>query len=65
MIHVGVDLIYPTVEEVMLSALKELENNKRKIARPGPKDDVESIRVSMSLHSRTIQSKLFVHYLIL
>ena len=47
MIHVGVDLNYPTVEEVLLSALKELETNKKKIARPGPKDDVESIKVSI------------------
>lgn len=45
MIHLGVNLCYGAVERVMVSALKEIENNQKKIANPGPKDDVENIQV--------------------
>lgn len=46
MIHVGVDIRYSEVESVMIACVKELENNKSKIADPGPKDDIETIQVS-------------------
>lgn len=45
MIHVGAPLSYSQVKNAMVSALKEIESNKAKIANPGPKDDVETIQV--------------------
>lgn len=54
MIHVGVDLHYPEIESVMIAALKELENNKHKIADPGPKDDVETIQEEMETNLVTM-----------
>jgi hypothetical protein len=46
MIHVGVDLTFSQVEDVLAASVLELERNKEKIANPGPKDDVEQIMVS-------------------
>jgi K+/H+ antiporter YhaU regulatory subunit KhtT len=46
MIHVGVDLTFCQVEDVLAASVVELERNKEKIANPGPKDDVEQIMVS-------------------
>lgn len=45
MIHVGAPLSYSQVQSAMISALKEIESNKQKIANPGPKDDVENVQV--------------------
>jgi hypothetical protein len=46
MIHVGVDLTFSQVEDVLAASVLELERNKEKIANPGPKDDVEQVMVS-------------------
>jgi hypothetical protein len=46
MIHVGVDLTFSQVEDVLAACVTELERNKEKIANPGPKDDVEQVMVS-------------------
>ncbi|XP_026286957.1 protein fem-1 homolog B [Frankliniella occidentalis] len=54
MIHVGVDLHYPEVESVMIAGVRELENNKSKIADPGPKDDVETIQEEMETNLVTM-----------
>lgn len=43
MIHVGVDLTFSHVEDVLAACVLELERNKEKIGNPGPKDDVEQI----------------------
>jgi hypothetical protein len=45
MIHVGVDLTFSQVEDVLAACVLELERNKEKIANPGPKDDVEQVMV--------------------
>lgn len=46
MIHVGVQLTFSQVEDVLAACVLELERNKEKIANPGPKDDVEQVMVS-------------------
>lgn len=49
MIHVGVDLTFSQVEDVLAASVLELERNKEKIANPGPKDDVEQVMVSFRI----------------
>jgi uncharacterized integral membrane protein len=49
MIHVGVDLTFSQVKDVLAASVLELERNKEKIANPGPKDDVEQVLVSFRL----------------
>jgi hypothetical protein len=46
MIHVGVHLTFTQVADVLAACVLELERNKEKIAKPGPKDDVEQVMVS-------------------
>ena len=46
MIHVGVNLKFCQVEDVLAASVLELERNKEKLANPSPKDDVEQIMVS-------------------
>ena len=45
MLHVGLELSFEVLEEVLAATVLELERNKAKIAHPGPKDDVEVITV--------------------
>lgn len=45
MLHVGLELPFDVLEEVLASTAMELERNQIKIANPGPKDDVEVIAV--------------------
>jgi hypothetical protein len=45
MVHVGVDLNFDHIEVVLAATVLELERNKEKINKPGPKDDVEQIQV--------------------
>lgn len=47
MLHVGVELAYTHVVMVLRAAIIELERNKSKIANPGPKDDPDTIMVSL------------------
>lgn len=49
MIHVGVDLTFSQVEDVLAASVLELERNKEKIGNPGPKDDVEQVMVSSTI----------------
>ncbi|XP_047740597.1 protein fem-1 homolog B isoform X2 [Hyalella azteca] len=44
MVHIGADLDYRVVLEVLDSAVLELKCNHSKITNPGPKDDVEAIK---------------------
>ncbi|KAF2360217.1 Ankyrin repeat-containing domain [Trinorchestia longiramus] len=44
MVHVGVELDYRVVLEVLDATVLELQRNHAKIANPGPKDDVEAIK---------------------
>lgn len=46
MLHVGVQLEFEAVHEVLGATVLELKRNKEKILSPGPKDDVENIKVS-------------------
>lgn len=45
MIHVGVELEFCAVMEVIEAAILELQRNHNKVANPGPKDDVAAIKV--------------------
>lgn len=45
MLHVGVQLEFEAVHEVLGATVVELKRNKEKILCPGPKDDVENIKV--------------------
>lgn len=47
MVHVGVDLSFDSVHTVLAATVLELDRNKDKIASPGPKDDVEQIKVGV------------------
>lgn len=54
MLHLGVILEQHYVIEVLAAAITELERNKRKIEKPGPKQDPESVMVGdfTLLHSQ-------------
>jgi K+/H+ antiporter YhaU regulatory subunit KhtT len=56
MVHVGVDLSFDNVHTVLAATVLELDRNKDKIASPGPKDDVEQIKVSLLMFN----SKFFI-----
>ncbi|CAH0550336.1 unnamed protein product [Brassicogethes aeneus] len=45
MLHVGVQVTYAQVVEVLSAAILELERNKEKLSNPGPKDDKETVLV--------------------
>ncbi|KAG5876990.1 hypothetical protein JTB14_008132 [Gonioctena quinquepunctata] len=45
MLHVGVKVTHSHVFEVLSAAIIELERNKDKMFRPGPKDDPENVMV--------------------
>lgn len=45
MLHVGVEVTYEQVIEVLSAAIVELERNKEKLAQPGPKDEPETVMV--------------------
>lgn len=47
MLHVGVQLEFEAVHEVLGATVIELKRNKEKILCPGPKDDVENIKEEM------------------
>ena len=44
-LHVGLELPFDVIEEVLSSTIIELERNQIKLANPGPKDDPEVIAV--------------------
>lgn len=48
MLHVGVQLEFEAVHEVLDATVIELQRNQEKIQCPGPKDDVETIKVEIS-----------------
>jgi hypothetical protein len=50
MVHVGVDLRFDYLQVVLAATVLELDRNKEKIANPGPKDDVEQIKVVLHLN---------------
>ncbi|XP_067002835.1 protein fem-1 homolog B isoform X2 [Anabrus simplex] len=54
MIHVGVDLTFSHVEEVLAACVLELERNKDKLANPGPKDDVEQVMEELESNVTTV-----------
>lgn len=54
MIHVGVDLTFSQVEDVLAACVLELERNKEKIANPGPKDDVEQVMEELEGNVTTV-----------
>jgi hypothetical protein len=47
MVHVGVDRNFAHMEVVLAATVLELERNKEKILKPGPKDDIEQIQVNI------------------
>lgn len=49
MLHVGVEVTYRNVVQVLSAAILELERNKAKLANPGPKDDPDTIMVGLLL----------------
>jgi len=46
-LHVGLELPFDVIEEVLSSTIIELERNQIKLANPGPKDDPEVIAEEM------------------
>lgn len=48
MLHVGVQLEFEAVHEVLDATVIELQRNQEKIQCPGPKDDVEAIKVGLA-----------------
>ncbi|KAJ8958631.1 hypothetical protein NQ318_016356 [Aromia moschata] len=64
MLHVGVKVSYNHVIEVLSAAILELERNKKKLAKPGPKDDPETVmddidsNLTTTLYLLTILTKL-------
>ena len=46
MIHVGVNFEFEVIKEVLEATSIELERNCHKAVYPGPKDDVETIKVT-------------------
>lgn len=46
MLHIGDKLKYEYVIKVLSAAIDELENGKLRLAKPGPKDDPDTIMVS-------------------
>ncbi|XP_021919435.1 protein fem-1 homolog B isoform X2 [Zootermopsis nevadensis] len=54
MIHVGVDLTFSQVEDVLAASVLELERNKEKIGNPGPKDDVEQVMEELESNVTTV-----------
>uniref|UniRef100_A0A6A7G3H6 Protein fem-1 homolog B n=3 Tax=Hirondellea gigas TaxID=1518452 RepID=A0A6A7G3H6_9CRUS len=44
MVHVGVDLEFGIVLDVLEATVLELQRNHSKIANPGPKDDIDAIK---------------------
>ncbi|KAJ8928940.1 hypothetical protein NQ314_018428 [Rhamnusium bicolor] len=64
MLYVGVKVSYNHVIEVLSAAILELERNKEKLARPGPKDDPETVmddiesNLTTTLYLLTILTKL-------
>lgn len=57
MLHVGLELPFDVLEEVLASTAMELERNQIKIANPGPKDDVEVIAVNLDLKKTKQKNK--------
>ena len=49
MLHVGLELSFEVLEEVLASTVLELERNQAKMSNPGPKDDVEVVAVTILL----------------
>ncbi|KAG5876989.1 hypothetical protein JTB14_008132 [Gonioctena quinquepunctata] len=64
MLHVGVKVTHSHVFEVLSAAIIELERNKDKMFRPGPKDDPENVmddiesNLTTTLYLLTIITKL-------
>ncbi|KAJ9592024.1 hypothetical protein L9F63_001463, partial [Diploptera punctata] len=54
MIHVGVDLTFSQVEDVLAASVLELERNKEKIANPSPKDDMDKVMEEMESNVTTV-----------
>lgn len=60
MIHVGVELQFAQVLNVLEASVTELERNKTKINNPEPKDDVDQSIVSkVSIKIITILENFF------
>lgn len=45
MLHIGDKLRYEHVAAVLSAAIEELENGKGRLAKPGPKDDPDTVMV--------------------
>ncbi|XP_047115103.1 protein fem-1 homolog B [Schistocerca piceifrons] len=54
MVHVGVELTFPHVENVLNACVIELERNKEKMINPGPKDDVEQVMEEFESNITTV-----------
>ncbi|KAF4530186.1 hypothetical protein B566_EDAN001445 [Ephemera danica] len=54
MVHVGVDLNFSHVEVVLAATVLELERNKEKLLKPGPKDDVEQVQEELEGNMMTV-----------
>lgn len=61
MLHVGLTLDFDVVEEVLMATLIELERNSHKLIFPGPKDDVEPLKVrkTMNVHSSLVSCFIY------
>ena len=46
MVHVSVELEFSIVIDILEATILELQRNHSKINDPGPKDDVDAIKVS-------------------
>ncbi|XP_063905272.1 protein fem-1 homolog B-like isoform X2 [Zophobas morio] len=67
MLHVNVKVTYEHVVQVLSAAITELERNKHKLDKPGPKDDPETVmeelesNLTTTLYLLTILTKLVKH----
>jgi len=52
-LHVGLELSFEVLEEVLASTVLELERNQAKMSNPGPKDDVEVVAEEMDCNITT------------
>lgn len=62
MLHVGVDVLHDSVSQVLSAAIVELERTKEKIDKPGPKDDPETLLVSLKLLNFNIYLCYFLNF---
>ena len=65
MVHVGVELEFGVVLDVLEATVLELQRNHAKIANPGPKDDVDVVKVRTVIPSSSSVRLILLLYILL